>query len=122
MRRDTSAVDYQELARELDVAAREVGGDAALLAESLQRADAALVRAATPARQRARLTSRDDTLAALHAARRAAERQRALVTALESERAQLQRELADISERANAVARYRSISPATPREGLDFLG
>ena len=88
MTRDTSAVDYQDLARELDDDTQPVGGDSALAAGSLERTNAPLVRATSPASTRGRLSSRDDTLAALHAARRAAEKQRALVRALEDERAQ----------------------------------
>lgn len=122
MMRDTSAVDYQDLARELAAATQQVGGDAVLMEESLDRANAALVRATTPSPRRSTNCMRDDTLAALHAARRAADRQRALAGALEVERAQLQRELAGITERANAVARYRAISSTSPREGLDSTG
>ena len=122
MMRDTSAADYHDLARELDAAAQQVGGDPSLLAASLERADTALVRATTPSPHAGRLSSRDDTLAALHAARRAAERQRALVHAMEAERALLQSELAAIRDRANAVAHYRAVSPATPREGFDSIG
>ena len=121
MRRDTSAVDYQDLARELDAARDAVGGDGERLAGHLQRADAALVRVSTPAGRSLR-ASRDDVLAALHAARRAADRQRALVGALEEERGQLVRELGAINERAEAVARYRDVAPATSRDGRDFVG
>ncbi|MBI2795775.1 MAG: hypothetical protein HYX65_03615 [Gemmatimonadetes bacterium] len=121
MTRDANAVDYHDLARELDAAREAVGGDPEQLAGHVERARTVLTRITTPA-TRPRPTSRDDVLAALHAARRAAERQRALVSALEEERAQLLRELGDINDRSQAVARYRAISPATPRDGLDFIG
>lgn len=82
-------------------------------------ADLPPVRAITPASRTAR-AARDDVLASLHAARRAANRQRSLEGAREEERGQLLRELGDINERANAVARYRAISPATPPDGIDL--